>query len=71
MSEDAIYHSDSLNSDFQPKIDLAKVITDKIRDDEESGAAEADWKFAAMVISCFKKRYDVKQLVIFLFNFTF
>jgi len=27
-----------------------KVITDKIRDDEESGAAEADWKFAAMVI---------------------
>ena len=36
-------------------IDLAKVITDKIRDDEESGAAEADWKFAAMVISRFKK----------------
>ena len=26
------------------------MITDKIRDDEESGAAEADWKFAAMVI---------------------
>ena len=32
------------------QIDLTKVITDKIRDDEESGAAEADWKFAAMVI---------------------
>ena len=27
-----------------------RVITDKIRDDEVSGAAEADWKFAAMVI---------------------
>ena len=27
-----------------------KVITDKIRDDEESGAIENDWKFAAMVI---------------------
>ena len=26
-----------------------RVITDKIRDDEVSGAAEADWKFAAMV----------------------
>ena len=31
--------------------DFAKVITDKIKDDEESGAVEADWKFAAMVIS--------------------
>ena len=31
--------------------DIAKVITDKIKDDEESGAVEADWKFAAMVIS--------------------
>ena len=27
-----------------------KVITDKIRDDEESGAVESDWKFAAMVL---------------------
>merc|ERR1711963_1233600 len=27
-----------------------KVITDKIRDDEESGAIESDWKFAAMVL---------------------
>ena len=27
-----------------------KVITDKIRDDEVSGAVEADWKFAAMVL---------------------
>ena len=27
-----------------------KVITDKIKDDDESGALEADWKFAAMVI---------------------
>ena len=27
-----------------------KVITDKIRDEEESGAIEGDWKFAAMVI---------------------
>merc|ERR1719336_1012349 len=27
-----------------------RVITDKIRDDEVSGAAEADWKFAAMVL---------------------
>ena len=27
-----------------------KVITDKIRDDEESGAIENDWKFAAMVL---------------------
>ena len=31
--------------------DFAKVITDKVKDDEESGAVEADWKFAAMVIS--------------------
>jgi len=27
-----------------------KVITDKIRDDEESSALEGDWKFAAMVL---------------------
>ncbi len=27
-----------------------KVITDKIRDDEESAAIENDWKFAAMVL---------------------
>ena len=27
-----------------------KVITDKIRDEEESGAVEGDWKFAAMVL---------------------
>ena len=27
-----------------------KVITDKIRDDEESSSIEGDWKFAAMVI---------------------
>jgi len=27
-----------------------KVITDKIRDDEESSAVESDWKFAAMVL---------------------
>ena len=27
-----------------------KVITDKIRDDEESTAIESDWKFAAMVL---------------------
>ena len=26
-----------------------KVITDKIRDDEESASIEGDWKFAAMV----------------------
>ena len=26
------------------------MITDKIRDDEVSGAVEADWKFAAMVL---------------------
>ena len=30
-----------------------RVITDKIRDDEVSGAAEADWKFAAMVSHIF------------------
>ena len=27
-----------------------KIITDKIRDDEESAAIENDWKFAAMVL---------------------
>merc|ERR1712154_626796 len=27
-----------------------KVITDKIRDDEESTAIESDWKFVAMVL---------------------
>ena len=27
-----------------------KVITDKIREDDESGSIENDWKFAAMVI---------------------
>jgi nicotinic acetylcholine receptor len=27
-----------------------RVITDKIRDDEESAAIENDWKFAAMVL---------------------
>ena len=27
-----------------------KVITDKIRDDEEASAIESDWKFAAMVL---------------------
>ena len=55
------------------QIDLTKVITDKIRDDEESGAAEADWKFAAMVIFCFKKDLtgSSKQLVIFLLIFSF
>ena len=26
------------------------MITDKIRDDEESSSIEGDWKFAAMVI---------------------
>ena len=26
------------------------MITDKIREDEVSGAVEADWKFAAMVL---------------------
>ena len=29
---------------------IMQVITDKIRDDEESGAVESDWKFAAMVM---------------------
>ena len=49
------------------------MITDKIRDDEESGAAEADWKFAAMVIFCFKKDLtgSSKQLVIFLLILSF
>ena len=27
-----------------------KVITDKIKDDDESAAVESDWKFAAMVL---------------------
>ena len=27
-----------------------KVITDKIKDDDESSAIESDWKFAAMVL---------------------
>ena len=27
-----------------------KIITDKIRDDEEAAAIENDWKFAAMVL---------------------
>ena len=27
-----------------------KVITDKVREDDEAGAVEADWKFAAMVL---------------------
>ena len=27
-----------------------KIITDKIRDDEESAAIENDWEFAAMVL---------------------
>lgn len=27
-----------------------RVITDKIRDDEEAAAVENDWKFAAMVL---------------------
>ena len=27
-----------------------RVITDKIKDDDESAAVEADWKFAAMVL---------------------
>ena len=31
------------------RVQEIRVITDKIRDDEVSGAAEADWKFAAMV----------------------
>ena len=29
---------------------LRQVITDKIRDDDEAGSVENDWKFAAMVI---------------------
>ena len=29
---------------------LLQVITDKIREDDESGHVENDWKFAAMVI---------------------
>ena len=31
------------------KCDNVQVITDKIRDDEESASIEGDWKFAAMV----------------------
>ena len=27
-----------------------RIITDKIRDDDESAEVEADWKFAAMVL---------------------
>ena len=30
-------------------LSLSQVITDKIRDDEESASIEGDWKFAAMV----------------------
>ena len=29
---------------------MFQVITDKIREDDESGHVESDWKFAAMVI---------------------
>jgi len=49
---------DNLGSSFPPGIhrELSlilkeiKIITDKIREDEESGTVENDWKFAAMVL---------------------
>eukprot|EP00090_Calanus_glacialis_P006441 TRINITY_DN15013_c0_g1_i1.p1 TRINITY_DN15013_c0_g1~~TRINITY_DN15013_c0_g1_i1.p1 ORF type:complete len:128 (-),score=7.71 TRINITY_DN15013_c0_g1_i1:453-812(-) len=48
---------DSYSSNAQPlqrELNLIlkeiKVITDKIKDDEESASIEADWKFAAMVL---------------------
>ena len=36
-------------SHTKPNHGWFKVITDKIRDDEESASIEGDWKFAAMV----------------------
>ena len=48
---------DSYSSNAQPlqrELNLIlkeiKVITDQIKDDEESALSEADWKFAAMVL---------------------
>ena len=49
---------DSLGTSFPPGVhrELSlilkeiRVITDKIRDDEDSAAIENDWKFAAMVL---------------------
>ena len=43
LNVDNTWHETSL------RVQEIRVITDKIREDEVSGAAEADWKFAAMV----------------------
>ena len=73
FSTDLNWSYEGFDSQLIP-IDLTKVITDRIRDDEESGAVEADWKFAAMVISFF---FDIlterlqKQLVISIFFLIF
>ena len=42
-------HTKPLNTIPTPNPGWFKVITDKIRDDEESASIEGDWKFAAMV----------------------
>ena len=42
--------NDNLSGIFFSQIPFYQVITDKIRDDDEAGSVENDWKFAAMVI---------------------
>lgn len=37
-----------------------RIITDKIREDDQQGAISGDWKFAAMVLDRLDKRNETK-----------
>ena len=53
--------NDKLSRIFFSRVPVLQVITDKIRDDDEAGSVENDWKFAAMVIDrlCLIGKWDV------------
>ena len=50
IKDEAVIPAHPLHRELGLILKEIKVITDKIRDDEESSSIEGDWKFAAMVI---------------------
>jgi len=50
VTEEKTLSSQPLHRELSLILKEIKVITDKIRDDDEAGSVENDWKFAAMVI---------------------
>lgn len=50
VTEEKTLSSQPLHRELSLILKEIKVITDKIREDDEAGSVESDWKFAAMVI---------------------